>query len=96
MSVKNESAATGESVVLERPDAGGVYASLFEKINLSPVAGLSALDTWQDSQAMADATASERLTAGMASPRISTTRCMTCSPRPACCPTPGRVTSTAC
>lgn len=52
MSVKNENAAGGESVVLERPAAGGVYASLFEKINLNPVSELSALDIWQDAQAM--------------------------------------------
>lgn len=45
MSVKNENATGGESVVLERPVAGGVYASLFEKINLNPVSELSALDT---------------------------------------------------
>ncbi len=45
MSVKNENAAGGESVVLERPAAGGVYASLFKKINLNPVSELSALDT---------------------------------------------------
>ncbi len=45
MSVKNENATGGESVVLERPAAGGVYASLFEKINLNPVSELSALDT---------------------------------------------------
>ena len=64
MSVKNENAAGGESVVLERP-AAGVYASLFEKINLNPVSELSALDIWQDAQAMSDATADERLTAGM-------------------------------
>ncbi len=44
MSVKNENAAGGESVLLERPEAGGVYASLFEKINLNPVSELSALD----------------------------------------------------
>lgn len=44
MSVKNENAAGGESVVLESPAAGGVYASLFEKINLNPVSELSALD----------------------------------------------------
>ena len=42
MSVKNENAAGGESIVLERPEVGGVYASLFEKINLSPVSTLSA------------------------------------------------------
>lgn len=65
MSVKNENAAGGESVVLERPQAGGVYASLFEKINLHPVASLSALDSWQDNQTMSDATADERVTAAM-------------------------------
>lgn len=54
MSVKNENAAGGESVVLERPAAGGVYASLFKKINLNPVSELSALDIWQDAQAMAE------------------------------------------
>lgn len=43
MSVQNNIAG-GESMVLERPAAGGVYASLFEKINLSPVSELSALD----------------------------------------------------
>lgn len=64
MSVQNNITG-GESVVLERPAAGGVYASLFEKINLSPVSELSALDIWQDAQAMSDATADERLTAGM-------------------------------
>lgn len=65
MSVKNENAAGGESVVLERPQAGGVYASLFEKINLNPVVSLSALDSWQDNQTMSDATADERVTAAM-------------------------------
>ncbi|HDS1152874.1 TPA: type VI secretion system contractile sheath large subunit, partial [Pluralibacter gergoviae] len=64
MSVQTENTTGGESVVLERP-AGGVYASLFEKINLHPVSELSALDIWQDPQAMSDATADERLTAGM-------------------------------
>ncbi|BEC48902.1 hypothetical protein VEE53_44000 [Escherichia coli] len=65
MSVKNENAAAGASVVLGRPAVGGVYASLFEKINLNPVSELSALDIWQDAQAMSDATADERLTAGI-------------------------------
>lgn len=51
MSVQNNIAG-GESVVLERPAVGGVYASLFEKINLNPVSELSALDIWQDAQAM--------------------------------------------
>ncbi|MBS0878983.1 type VI secretion system contractile sheath large subunit, partial [Tatumella sp. JGM82] len=48
MSVNNENAAGGESVVTDAPATGGVYASLFEKINLHPVPGLSALDIWQD------------------------------------------------
>lgn len=52
MSVNNENATGGESVVLERPVASGVYASLFEKVNLSPVSELSAQDIWQDAQAM--------------------------------------------
>ncbi|WP_306767944.1 hypothetical protein, partial [Martelella alba] len=65
MSVQNENAAVGEATVLERPAAGGVYASLFEKINLNPVSQLSDINIWQDSQAMSDATADERLTAGM-------------------------------
>ncbi|ECU9385941.1 type VI secretion system contractile sheath large subunit [Salmonella enterica subsp. enterica serovar Newport] len=65
MSVKNESAASGESIVLSDPQEGSVYASLFEKINLKPVSELSALEIWQDEQAMSDAMANERLTAGM-------------------------------
>lgn len=65
MAVNTESATTGDSVVLERPEMGSVYTSLFEKINLNPVSELSALDIWQDAQAMSDATADERLTAGM-------------------------------
>src|SRR5471032_699183 len=65
MSVKNENSAGRENITLEQPESGGVYASLFEKINLNPVSTLSALDIWQDNQAMSDATADERLTAGM-------------------------------
>lgn len=55
MSVQNNIAG-GESMVLERPAAGGVYASLFEKINLSPVSELSALDTENSDRANAAAT----------------------------------------
>ena len=43
MSVQNELNTGGETVVLDRPSAGGVYASLFEKISLNPVSELSAL-----------------------------------------------------
>ncbi|MGL6296382.1 MAG: type VI secretion system contractile sheath large subunit, partial [Plesiomonas sp.] len=52
MSVQNEKNTTGESVVLDRPATGSVYATLFEKINLNPVSHLSALDSWQDAQTM--------------------------------------------
>ncbi|WP_312182572.1 type VI secretion system contractile sheath large subunit [Pantoea sp. CTOTU46764] len=65
MSVQNESRTAGETTVLDRPAAGGVYASLFEKINLNPVSELSDLNVWQDNQAMSDATADERVTAAM-------------------------------
>ncbi|WP_277967153.1 type VI secretion system contractile sheath large subunit [Pantoea trifolii] len=65
MSVQNETHANGVTTVLDRPAAGGVYASLFEKINLNPVSELSDLNVWQDNQAMSDATADERVTAAM-------------------------------
>ncbi|WP_455864780.1 type VI secretion system contractile sheath large subunit [Pantoea agglomerans] len=65
MSVHNETASAGTTTVLDRPVAGGVYASLFEKINLSPVTHLSDLNIWQDSQAMSDASVDERVTAAM-------------------------------
>ena len=64
MSVQKEK-NVAESVVSEAHAGDSVYASLFEKINLSPVSALSALDIWQDPQAMSEASADERLTAGM-------------------------------
>ncbi len=64
MSVQKEK-NVAESVVSETHTGDSVYASLFEKINLSPVSALSALDIWQDPQAMSEASADERLTAGM-------------------------------
>ncbi|MEZ2605072.1 type VI secretion system contractile sheath large subunit, partial [Kluyvera intermedia] len=66
MSVQNENASSaGDTTVPERPEAGGVYASLFEKINLKPASELSALSLWQDEAAMAEAGTSERITAGV-------------------------------
>ena len=64
MSVQKEK-NVAESVVSETHTGDSVYASLFEKINLNPVSALSALDIWQDPQAMSEASADERLTAGM-------------------------------
>lgn len=40
MSVNTENTQESRTTVLERADAGSVYASLFEKINLTPVASL--------------------------------------------------------
>ena len=66
MSVQNENAgAAGETTTLEHPQAGGVYASLFEKINLTPASQLSDLSVWQDETAMAEAGTNERITAGV-------------------------------
>lgn len=65
MSVQNSTSQTGETLVREHAEASGVYASLFEKINLTPVAALGDIDTWQDSRALADATADERVTAAV-------------------------------
>ena len=66
MSVQNENTRTiGETTVLEHAVTGGVYASLFEKINLKPAQGLSAVADWQDETMMAEASASERITAGV-------------------------------
>ncbi|EGO4197989.1 type VI secretion system contractile sheath large subunit [Escherichia coli] len=64
MSVQKENNVAG-NVVSETHTGDSVYASLFEKINLNPVSALSALDIWQDPQAMSEASADERLTAGM-------------------------------
>jgi type VI secretion system protein ImpC len=67
MSVNNENAASasGQTTVLERPQAGGVYASLFEKINLKPVSALGDLNDFQDTSALADVTADQRVTAAV-------------------------------
>ncbi len=66
MSVQNENAVSGgETLVRERSMDSGVYASLFEKINLTPATGLSDLSIWQDEAAMAEADANERITAGV-------------------------------
>lgn len=44
---------------------GGVYQSLFEKINLNPVSQLNDIDAFQDTDALADTTADERVTAAV-------------------------------
>ncbi len=67
MSVQENSAQGTATTVLEKnnPVAQGVYASLFEKINLSPVSSLTGLDAFQNNDTMAEATTDERVTAAV-------------------------------
>ncbi len=63
MSVNTETAsAQGQTTVLEKE---GVYASLFEKINLPPASSLGDINAFLDDAALSDAPAGERLTAAM-------------------------------
>jgi type VI secretion system protein ImpC len=64
MSVNNETTpAQGQTTVLDRAD--GVYASLFDKINLAPASRLGDINDFMDDAVLADASAGERLTAAM-------------------------------
>src|SRR5471030_1788528 len=65
MSVNTENNHESRTTVLERADAGSVYASLFEKINLTPVSSLGDVNVFQDNQAMSDVTTDERVTAAV-------------------------------
>ncbi|WP_155484235.1 type VI secretion system contractile sheath large subunit [Yersinia intermedia] len=67
MSVQENSAQGTATTVLEKnnPVVQGVYASLFEKINLSPVSSLTGLDAFQNNDTMAEATTDERVTAAV-------------------------------
>lgn len=65
MSVNNEITKESQTTVLEQPQEGSVYASLFEKINLTPVVALGNLDAYQDNTALSETTADERVTAAV-------------------------------
>lgn len=65
MAVQNTTSSTSETLIEERIDPAGVYASLFEKINLKPVSHLSDINVWQDETAMAEADNNERVTAAV-------------------------------
>ncbi|WP_050691984.1 type VI secretion system contractile sheath large subunit [Yersinia pekkanenii] len=67
MSVQENTAQGTATTLLEKngPVAQGVYASLFEKINLSPVSSLTGLDAFQNNDTLADATTDERVTAAV-------------------------------
>ncbi|WP_196299463.1 type VI secretion system contractile sheath domain-containing protein, partial [Yersinia pseudotuberculosis] len=66
MSVQeNRAQGTATTVLKNSPAAQGVYAALFEKINLSPVSSLTGLDAFQNNETMADAATDERVTAAV-------------------------------
>lgn len=66
MSVNTETRSVqGNTTVLKTEPSGSVYASLFEKINLTPVKTLSDISEFQDNSALADASADERVTAAI-------------------------------
>ena len=65
MSVNTENSSASQTTVLDRPETGTVYASLFDKINLTPVSSLGDLNDFQDTSALADVTADQRVTAAV-------------------------------
>ncbi len=56
MSVESSSVQSRGAEVLPE-ERQGIYSALFGKINLCPVSTLGTLDTFQDAEALADATA---------------------------------------
>lgn len=66
MSLNNESQTQAGGATVEKTlPQGGVYASLFEKINLTPVTKLGELDGFQDNNIMAETSADARVTAAV-------------------------------
>lgn len=66
MSVTTENAPVQGQTTLQENSAGeGVYASLFEKINLAPASRLGDINDFLDDAALSEAPAAERLTAAM-------------------------------
>ncbi|QMR43077.1 type VI secretion system contractile sheath large subunit (plasmid) [Klebsiella aerogenes] len=66
MSVNNESQNQSTGATLEKTlPAGGVYASLFDKINLDPVTSIGELDGFEDNTVMAETSANARVTAAV-------------------------------
>ena len=67
MSVQENKAQGNATAVLEHeaPIMQGVYASLFEKINLNPVSSMTDIETFQNNEGLAEASADERVTAAV-------------------------------
>ncbi|HHS9526252.1 TPA: type VI secretion system contractile sheath large subunit [Raoultella ornithinolytica] len=66
MSVNNEIQNEGRAATVEKMlPQNGVYASLFDKINLTPVAEMGGLNGFEDNAVMAETSADERVTAAV-------------------------------
>ncbi|HCA4642498.1 TPA: type VI secretion system contractile sheath large subunit, partial [Klebsiella pneumoniae] len=66
MSVTTENAPVQGQTTLQENSAGeGVYASLFDKINLTPASRLGDINDFLDDAALSETPAAERLTAAM-------------------------------
>ena len=65
MSANTETTQESQTTLPDHDDAGSVYASLFDKINLRPVTSLVDVTVFQDNQAMSDVTTDERVTAAV-------------------------------
>lgn len=64
MSAEGTTAKAHGATVLAN-EGQGVYAALFDKINLSPVSALADIEVFQNSDALAEASADERVTAAV-------------------------------
>ncbi|WP_190323549.1 type VI secretion system contractile sheath domain-containing protein, partial [Enterobacter hormaechei] len=62
MSVQEHDAPVAQAQAVTREN---VYQSLFKKIHLTPVSSLKQLGEWQDSEAMAEASTEERVSAAI-------------------------------
>jgi type VI secretion system protein ImpC len=66
MSVNNESQNQTTGATLEKTlPQGGVYASLFDKINLEPVSEMDSINGYDDNTVMAETSANARVTAAV-------------------------------
>jgi len=66
MSVNNEPQNyTGGATIEKTLPQNGVYASLFNKINLTPVAEIGDLNSFEDNTVMAETSADARVTAAV-------------------------------
>ncbi|MGY2364409.1 type VI secretion system contractile sheath large subunit [Pseudomonas azotoformans] len=64
MSLEHSNVQSRDATVLSE-DSGGVYNTLFNKINLSPVTELGGIEVFQNSEALSEVSADERVTAAV-------------------------------